>query len=360
MARLLLGSVFIVLAAASGARGDDVRFRFASRPMRVWDTTDADAAALPDATSAAAVRTIPTFEDSFAFDGQTFTYDMVGTNPRSSSARTVVPVVIVPLRFAFADGERSDPRGTTKQLKRSPLFRSSTFPSGTTQYGDAVQRAEFWQSTQSTGYHVVLGRPSVARKVLVKVPATDGMTIVRQTGGRVGLVSESFFLNDVVPNVINKLRLPPTKLIVLWSYDIELQVTPGSQDVILGEHSAGTNRARTSVWTFAWSSWNTPDTVPDDDADIAALSHEIAEWYNDPFVGNQVPPWETPPSYPCNDVLEVGDPLVGVSFVVDGYHLQDEAFLSWFAREVPSTAMGGMYSLLGTLTAPAPVCTITQ
>src|SRR5262249_9722745 len=199
-------------------------------------------------------------------------------------------------------------------------------------------------------YHVVLGRPRVTRKVSIKVKASDGTTITRQAGGRVGLVSESFFLDHVVPKVINGLRLPPTKLIVLWSFDVELQVMPGSQDVILGEHSAGTNRDRTLLWTFAWSSWDTNDTVPDDAADIAALSHEIAEWYNDPFVGNMVPPWETPPSYPCNDVLEVGDPLVGVSFVQDGYHLQDEAFLSWFAREVPSTAMNGMYSFLGTLT----------
>src|SRR5262245_46198843 len=67
MARLLLVSVLVLLAAASGVRGGDARFRFASRPMRVWATPDADASALPDATSAAAVRTIPTFEDSFVF-----------------------------------------------------------------------------------------------------------------------------------------------------------------------------------------------------------------------------------------------------------------------------------------------------
>src|SRR5262249_38273102 len=91
MVRVLLVTGLVLLGAASGASAGDPRFRFASRPMRVW-ATPADASALPGATSAAAVRTIPTFEDSFVFQGQTFTYDMVGTNPRSSSARTVVPV----------------------------------------------------------------------------------------------------------------------------------------------------------------------------------------------------------------------------------------------------------------------------
>jgi hypothetical protein len=60
--------------------------------------------------------------------------------------------------------------------------------------------------------------------------------------------------------------------------------------------------------------------------------------------------------YPCNDRLEVGDPLAGVSMLQDGFHLQDEAFLSWFAHEVPSTARGGAYSFFGTLTAPASAC----
>ena len=87
-----------------------------------------------------------------------------------------------------------------------------------------------------------------------------------------------------------------------------------------------------------------------------ALSHEIAEWCNDPFGSNVVPPWEVLPEYPCNALLEVGDPVVGVAFSENGYHLQDEAFLSWFARQVPSVGMGGRYTYLGTFTAPPPIC----
>jgi hypothetical protein len=69
-----------------------------------------------------------------------------------------------------------------------------------------------------------------------------------------------------------------------------------------------------------------------------------------------VPPWEVLPEYPCNALLEVGDPVVGIAFSENGYHLQDEVFLSWFARQVPSAGMGGRYTYLGTFTAPPPIC----
>ena len=333
----------------------DAEIRFAAPRPDGWEFGP-EPAIRPAAPAAATgrPRTIPYFEDSFISAGQTYAYRMVGSNPRQSGRRTVVPVVIVPLRFVFADGQKLDPGRTTAELRRSPIFRRATFGGDTTQYGDAVQRAEFWAYTQGTGYHALLARPSVTHTVVVRVPASDGSIRQSSHGGTVGLVDEQFFSLHVVPRIVNGKRLPPTKLLVFWSYNVDLQ-SPGSSGVILGEHSLGRDRAGTTIWTWVWASWHTPDTVPEADADIAPLSHEIAEWYNNPFAANVVPSWSAPP-YSCNDLLEVGDPLVGMTFVKDGYHLQDEAFLAWFAREVPSTALGGMYSLIGTLTAVPPVC----
>ena len=50
--------------------------------------------------------------------------------------------------------------------------------------------------------------------------------------------------------------------------------------------------------------------------DIHALSHEIAEWADDPFINNTVQPWLTPtaPQYGCTGILETGDPVVGIGF----------------------------------------------
>ena len=113
--------------------------------------------------------------------------------------------------------------------------------------------------------------------------------------------------------------------------------------------------------------------------DIHALSHEISEWADDPFVNNLVQPWLTPtaPQYGCTNILETGDPVVAIGFakgtntfeqgpnpngsqsIADGYyHPEDEAFLPWFMRTSPNTvseptqdpsANIGRYTLMGDL-----------
>jgi hypothetical protein len=346
-APLALAALLLLSGAARGEpRAAAGPIRFGRPPARVWDAAPADA--VGEAVTGTA--SVPTFSDSFTFDGTTYPYTIVGTNPNLGPRRTVVPTIIVPLRLVFPDGTRLAPQRTTSQLRRSPIFRRAAFASGTTQYGDAVQRAEFWAFTQANNYHVLLGHPRVTPVQTFRVPSG-----VIAPGGVAAVMPEAL-LQQIVQAVINGLHLPPTRLIVFWSYNVALS-PPSGGGVILGEHSAGTNSTQSRVWTWAWASWITPDTFGPGVEDVAPISHEIAEWYNDPFVSNTVPAWENPPSYPCNDVLEVGDPLVGTTFVVDGYHLQDEAFVSWFARQSPSMGIGGMYSLLGTLTAPPPVCT---
>jgi hypothetical protein len=112
--------------------------------------------------------------------------------------------------------------------------------------------------------------------------------------------------------------------------------------------------------------------------DIHALSHEISEWADDPFVNNLVQPWLTPtaPQYGCTNILETGDPVVAIGFAkgtntfeqgpnpdgsktTDGYyHPEDEAFLPWFMRTSPNTVSEqtqsassniGRYTLMGDL-----------
>src|SRR6185503_3155197 len=52
--------------------------------------------------------------------------------------------------------------------------------------------------------------------------------------------------------------------------------------------------------------------------DIHAISHEVAEWADDPFVNNYVEPWfaVTAPQYGCVDALETGDPVVSIGFAM--------------------------------------------
>ena len=88
------------------------------------------------------------------------------------------------------------------------------------------------------------------------------------------------------------------------------------------------------------------------------MTHEIAEWLNDPFINDVVPAWtvKSEPQYGCSHRLEVGDPLVGVVFKVKGLHYQDEADFSWFARQKPSLGFQGRYSYRGTFTTVSPAC----
>jgi hypothetical protein len=139
------------------------------------------------------------------------------------------------------------------------------------------------------------------------------------------------------------------------------------------------------VQTYAWASYISPGIYARPNGgtdwalqDIHAVSHEIAEWADDPFINNLVEPWLTPtaPQYGCTNILETGDPVVGIGFAMgvnsfrqgpnpNGtqsadtfYHPEDEVFLPWFLRLAPNTmseptqtptANIGRYTLMGTL-----------
>ena len=86
-------------------------------------------------------------------------------------------------------------------------------------------------------------------------------------------------------------------------------------------------------------------------SDIHALSHEVGEFLDDPFVNNAVLPWisKTSPQYPCTGVLEVGDPVVGVWYGLNGnadanaygqWHPEDLVFAQWFGHGGVEPAVG--------------------
>jgi hypothetical protein len=158
----------------------------------------------------------------------------------------------------------------------------------------------------------------------------------------------------------------------------------GTRAVGLGVGNANSN-GNAAVQTFAWASWVQPGLYSRPAGgtdwalqDIHALTHEISEWADDPFVNNTVEPWLTPtaPQYGCTNVLETGDPVVGIGFAMgsntfeqgpnpngtqsaDGfYHPEDEVFLPWYMRQAPNliseptqsaSANVGRYSLMGDL-----------
>src|SRR5207253_5616962 len=111
---------------------------------------------------AVATGTVPNWSSSFTTAGTTYNFTMVGTDPALGSQTSIVPTVIVPLIFKFSDGTVLDPTqqacGVTNSpltsVLNSPVLQSSSFsPGGTfvgnSQYVDAYQRANFWNSVST-------------------------------------------------------------------------------------------------------------------------------------------------------------------------------------------------------------------
>jgi hypothetical protein len=99
--------------------------------------------------------------------------------------------------------------------------------------------------------------------------------------------------------------------------------------------------------------------------DTVIASHEIAEFMNDPLGSNGTPLWGNVGQVPagsCQGNLEVGDPLTGTFGTIAlnnyTYHLQEQAFFSWFfnSTSTPSLGAGGKFSSSGTFAGPSKIC----
>src|SRR5205807_9210043 len=124
----------------------------------------------------------------------------------------------------------------------------------------------------------------------------------------------------------------------------------------LGYHSAFNTPS--GIQTYAVSIYDNTRAFGSGNSDISALSHEVGEWMDDPYVNNPTPSWGNIGQVSgCQGNLEVGDPLSGTLFpaVTMGsnhytYHLQELAFFSWFynSQTDPSIGAGGKFSNKGT------------
>jgi hypothetical protein len=143
---------------------------------------------------------------------------------------------------------------------------------------------------------------------------------------------------------------------------------------ILGFHSydfepgdASDNFASEKRFVVNYSSWISPGLFGGGFQDVTAVSHEVAETFNDPFVASDnihnITPFWLAPNGNCQDDLEVGDVIEGLPngvfpITMNGmtYHPQNEALLQWFEFMSPSDAIDGAYSYPDetTLTALSP------
>jgi hypothetical protein len=354
---LVLGSA--VVSGCGGGTGGSVPANppGSSNPAPGPSTSAPSPSPTPTQTpSAASANYVPVFQSSFSYAGKTYPYSMVGANPASLST-TTIPVEIVPVKLVFADGTVFDPAQVVSSLLTSPIFTTASFAAGITQYGDAQMRSEFWQNAANSNYHVLLAAPQVFPAVTENVPSADGSVVTQPDGTKLGEVTFNWFMNTVQVQLIQQLGLKPTSVAFFSTADTRV-LEPGSSTATYGGYHDTfhlTTSSGSATFATIWGAMFSSNT-----RDVTHVGHEVVEWLNDPFYpsnSNIVPSWTNPGTTVCNSsLLEVADPVTLKLFTVNGYTFEDAAFLSWFSRQSPSSAIQGQYDLLNVLTSPASSC----
>jgi len=426
-AALVLG--LVVSVPALGASGNPQVISDAS--LKALTSTLGGAQALPTS------RTVAHWWGSTADpnNGVTYGYNMVGADPTAcsgSACDVTIEADITPINVNI-DGRSFNGTDVLAATLASPQFAlndygstpaataAGAFPAlpqeirgpggallqddagNSLQLQDATMRAQF-NKTGTSSYHLRL-HPNVLPAVTINVPNNQGVLLQSGRGVVFADVNISWWASQI-KNL--ETQADPTHLPIYLTDSVLLHI---GRDVtnccVIGFHGAnatglGKGRGKTNgnapVQTFAWASWVRPGIYARPDGgtywalqDIHALSHEVAEWADDPFVNNLVEPWLTPtaPQYGCTNILETGDPVVAIGFAMgtntydqqpnpngtqsaDGfYHPEDEALLPWFMRTAPNTISEptqspstnvGRYTLMGDLNpfdgfrAPATGC----
>ena len=318
-----------------------------NQPKALFITLANNRSPAPIATTAHLTQWNGSFVDHLM---QTVTYTMVGNDPKITNTTTTVPVYIIPIKMVYgaSNGNRTfDPaavkvsNGQTllQNVVGSPMFQKNvTFVQGgtnlgTTQYIDAYQRGNFWSSvSKNTSYHVLVGAPKILPEQTIVVSAQDGSVMANPFSTNPKDMVGTMYVNDfdtALQGFMAKFtQLNPGVLPLFITYDTYLTEAPeGGVCCIGGYHSA--NGAQPNGQTYAYSTY--VDSVGAFSQDVSAMSHEIGEWMDDPFVDNNVNCLD-------NSLMENGDPLENnpnsgaFPYKVNGftYNLQSLVFIGYF------------------------------
>jgi len=339
------------------------------------------------AAQAAAATTIPLFNAKVVDGARTFTYKMVGKSPFVHQAAPVVniPTFLIPVKWVFTDQGNAtfDPNVNsacaggipTTLAKNSPVLAPpannvTVAGVGKGQITSLFQRANFFKFTKPGAINAGLQVNLSPVKVLptINLAATGGSIFSglpcgnnNHQVGAFDLGSWDAFAQGKITGSLKAQGVTPRSLPIFLFYNVVL--TSGGC-CVLGYHSAMNNSAFGGAFqTYSIANYDGSKAFTNDGTiiDTSPLSHEIAEWMDDPSGTNPTKPWGNIGQVTgCQNNLEVGDPLSGTTkvFALGGhnYHIQDEAFESWFYHRVPSIGLAGKYSFFGTFTGNAKPC----
>jgi hypothetical protein len=331
-------------------------------------------------------------------NGVTYGYNMVGANPNTctgSACSATVTADIIPLNVVVAGRTFSgqdvlaatlaSPQFATNDYGSTPFATAAgAFPNAPAlirgpggvlsqldaglqlQLQDATMRAQF-NKTGSSPFHLRLG-PVTHDPITIVVPSGKGTLLQSGRGVIFADVNIQWWQTRILQLLGGLGYVDPTRLPIFLTKDVLNFIgTNPLNCCVIGFHgaknAAANGQGNQPVQTYAWATYLSPGVYARPNGgtdwavqDIHPLSHEISEWADDPFVNNLVEPWLTPtaPQYGCTNILETGDPVVGIGFAkgtntflqgpnpngtqsADGYyHPEDEVFLPWFMRLAPN------------------------
>jgi chitinase len=331
--------------------------------------------ALPQNPPSQTIRTVPTFTGSFMTNGKQYSYTIAGRKPESGGT-TTIPTVVVPLSLSFdGSGGRNghtviaNAEGTVREILHSPIFQPYAFATGNTQYGDAVQRAQFYKAAAKTGWHTLLGKPHVTPPVQIEIPVANGYVLhSKRTGKSLAVVDLDFVQKQLFQQLASIGAGPDKLLIALTSNVAFYSLGDATVCCSVGTHGAHLDPSGTSAQAFVIGSYFDQGVIPHY-TDIQAVTQQIAEWMNDPLHGYQtgaVPRWLKPLSnVGCGGRGESSsylmeqptDYLPGANstrVTARGkmYHLENMALLPWFAQSAADETFDGAYSFPDTQALP--------
>ncbi len=324
---------------------------------------------------------VPIFTRSFNVGSRQYTYTVAGRSPERGGTTTIA-TVLVPVTLVFE--EYKDKAGNplaisassdVKNVLASPIFQKFPFATGDTQYGDAVQRAEFYKQAVANDWHTLLAPPRVLPALRIEISAADGYVLTsKRTGRSLAVVDRDLVMKQFFTQ-ISKMPIAHNTLVIALTKDADFYAI-GDATVCCswGLHGIHQDPEAKSSRSFVFASYLDPGVVPRF-SDIQPLTQQIAEWMNDPLQGyhsNNFPRWRDPSqdgacggdgegsAYRYAEPTDGGSLPNATAVTMNGitYHLENVALLAWFAENQHPDTFQGAHSFPDThaLAGPAQPC----
>lgn len=335
------------------------------------------APALAQTSSAQAVMSVPTFTGSFTTAGKRYEYTIAGRKPERG-ATTTIPTVLVPLtlKFKVGAGTKLIAAGpAVAKVIASPVFQKYPFAAGHTQYGDAVQRAQFYRAAKGKNWHTLLDSPRVTHALAIEIPSADGYVLTSKRTGHSLAIVDLEFVQKKLFEALPSLHLNPGALVIALARNTDFYpINDATVCCAWGAHGAHAETGSNTAQAYILGAYLDPGVVPGY-SDVQTLTAQLAQWMNDPLSGvrtNVFPPWRSPSqSFGCGgrgvgtfyrSAEPTDHPALRAStrVTLNGvtYHVANAALLPWYAQSEHPDSYRGAYGFPDTtaLSGPAEPC----